>query len=153
MYELAEERLAAAGFEWYEVSNWSLRGEHPSRHNLSYWRDADWWGFGPGAHSHVGGVRWWNAKHPSAYASRLAAGDTPAMGREVLDEATRKFERIMLGSRLREGLAIAELEDSSVVAELIAESLVDGRAALRGRLVPTLRGRLMADAIVRRIAA
>lgn len=153
MYELAEERLAAAGFEWYEVSNWSLRGEHPSRHNLSYWRDADWWGFGPGAHSHVGGVRWWNAKHPSAYASRLSAGDTPAMGREVLDEATKKFERIMLGSRLREGLAISELEDSSVVAELIAESLVDGRAALQGRLVPTLRGRLMADAIVRRIAA
>ncbi|KAB1657273.1 coproporphyrinogen III oxidase [Pseudoclavibacter chungangensis] len=151
MYEVLDARTAEAGFEWYEVSNWSLGGRSPSRHNLSYWRDADWWGFGPGAHSHAGGVRWWNAKHPAAYAQRLAAGRTPAVGREVLDEATKRFERIMLGVRLREGLDVSLLDDRGPVAGLIADGLVEAPAAFAGRLVPTLRGRLMADAIARRL--
>ena len=152
MYELADARLAAAGFRWYEVSNWSRGGAHPSRHNLAYWRDADWWGFGPGAHSHVGGVRWWNAKHPAAYAQRLRAGETPAVGREVLDAATKRFERIMLGVRLAEGLDASALADRTPVAGLIADGLIDARAALAGRIVPTLRGRLLGDDVARRLS-
>ncbi|MDO5053478.1 MAG: radical SAM family heme chaperone HemW [Pseudoclavibacter sp.] len=154
MYELADRMLAEAGYEWYELSNWSLGGRHPSRHNRSYWSDADWWGFGPGAHSHQRGVRWWNVKHPAAYAGRLASGRSPAAGREVLDEATRRFERVMLGVRVREGIALTELDERArgrVVPELVAEGLADGPAALDGRLVLTLRGRLLADAVVRRL--
>ena len=160
MYELADASLAAAGYEWYEVSNWATsdsRGgpdrAHMSRHNLSYWRSADWWGIGPGAHSHVGGVRWWNAKHPAAYAERLARGESPAVGRETLDDETRAVERILLRVRIREGLSTAELdaEGRTAVAGLIADRLVDPGAALRGRLVLTLRGRLLADDVVRRL--
>lgn len=148
MYELADERFAAAGYEWYEISNWSRGGAHPSRHNLNYWRGADWWGFGPGAHSHIGGVRFWNAKHPAAYAERLSRGVTPAVGREVLDEETRRTERILLETRIREGLPVAVLRDRTPLAGLIADGLVDGRAALAGRVIPTLKGRLLADRIV-----
>ncbi len=85
MYELADELLGGAGYDWYEVSNWATDAAHRSRHNLGYWRGDDWWGVGPGAHSHVGGVRWWNAKHPAAYAERVTAGVSPAVGRELLD--------------------------------------------------------------------
>ncbi|MFX6036230.1 hypothetical protein ABTE74_22855, partial [Acinetobacter baumannii] len=75
-----------AGYDWYEVSNWATDTTHRSRHNLAYWRGTDWWGFGPGAHSHVAGLRWWNVKHPAAYAQRLAAGESPAAARERPDE-------------------------------------------------------------------
>lgn len=149
MYELADTRLQAAGFSWYEISNWSLAGEHPSRHNLAYWHDTDWWGFGPGAHSHIAGVRFWNVKHPSAYGERLAAGVSPAHGREVLDADARQLERVLLRTRLAEGLPVAELPDRSRVAELIADQLVDATAAMRGRIVLTLRGRLLADVVAR----
>ncbi|QTX04873.1 radical SAM family heme chaperone HemW [Agromyces archimandritae] len=153
MYELADERLDGAGYDWYEVSNWARGREHRSRHNLGYWRGDDWWGVGPGAHSHVGGVRWWNAKHPAAYAERLAAGVSPAVGRETLDVATRETERVLLQSRIREGLEIASLAEAGrhAVAGLIADGLVDARPALGGRLTLTLRGRLLADAVVRRL--
>lgn len=151
MYELADERLAAAGFDWYEVSNWARSPEQRSRHNTAYWRGSDWWGFGPGAHSHVAGLRWWNVKHPAAYAGRLAAGESPAAGRERPDAGAASLERILLGSRMAEGLPIADLSDDSRprVAGLIADGLVDGAAAVAGRLVLTLRGRLLADAVVR----
>ena len=149
MYELADSRLQAAGFRWYEISNWSFAGKHPSRHNLAYWHDTDWWGFGPGAHSHVAGVRFWNVKHPAAYGDRLAAGVSPAHGREVLDADARQLERVLLRTRLAEGLPIAELPDRSRVAELIADELVDATAAMRGRIVLTLRGRLLADVVAR----
>ncbi|ASN52035.1 radical SAM family heme chaperone HemW [Sinomonas sp. R1AF57] len=158
-YELADAVLAAAGFSWYEVSNWA-RGDAGSvqyacRHNLAYWNGGDWWGIGPGAHSHVGGVRWWNVKHPTAYAGRLGEGTSPAAGRETLDDETRHVERVLLQIRLASGLPVAELgpEGRSEVAGLIAEGLVEGAAALRGRLVLTLRGRLLADAVVRRLLA
>lgn len=153
MYELADELLAEAGFGWYEVSNWARGDEHRSRHNLGYWRGDDWWGVGPGAHSHVGGVRWWNAKHPAAYADRISAGVSPAVGRETLDAATRETERVLLGTRIREGLEIATLPESgrAAVAGLIADELVEPRAALSGRLTLTRRGRLLADAVVRRL--
>ncbi|OJU71445.1 MAG: coproporphyrinogen III oxidase, partial [Microbacterium sp. 70-38] len=104
MYELADDLLAAGGYEWYEVSNWAAGAPHRSRHNLAYWRGADWWGFGPGAHSHVAGLRWWNVKHPTAYAQRLATGESPAAARERPDETARRLEAVLLRSRIREGL-------------------------------------------------
>jgi putative oxygen-independent coproporphyrinogen III oxidase len=153
MYELADAVLERAGFEWYEVSNWSRGEGHESAHNLAYWQGHDWWGIGPGAHSHVGGVRWWNVKHPAAYADRIAAGNSPAAGRESLDEATRKVESVLLRTRIREGLPIAELGSSArlAVAGLIADELVNAKAALAGRIELTLRGRLLADAVIRRL--
>lgn len=149
MYELADGLLVAAGFQWYELSNWSLHGEHPSRHNLAYWHDTDWWGFGPGAHSHVNGVRFWNVKHPAAYAQRLASGTSPAAGRERLSPEERLEERILLGTRLRTGFPAADLPDRSSVAGLIADGLIDPAQAFSGSIVPTLRGRLLADVIAR----
>lgn len=153
MYELAEARLSAAGYEWYELSNWARGPAERSRHNLAYWTGQDWWGIGPGAHSHVGGVRWWNVKHPAAYAQRLAAGESPAAGRETLDDDTRRVETVLLQSRLRSGLAVdlLDVEGRKSVAGLIADELIDGRAALAGRVVLTVRGRLLADAVVRRL--
>ena len=153
MYELADELLAAAGYEWYEVSNWATDAEFRSRHNLGYWRGDDWWGVGPGAHSHVGGVRWWNAKHPAAYAERLASGISPAVGRETLDAATRETERVLLLARIRAGLEVGSLHAGGrhAVAGLIADGLVDEKNARAGRLTLTRRGRLLADAVVRRL--
>jgi oxygen-independent coproporphyrinogen-3 oxidase len=172
MYELADSLLGSAGYEWYEVSNWARsvpealegtgpresslrepRGTHQSRHNLAYWQGHDWWGIGPGAHSHIGGVRWWNVKHPAAYADRIAAGDSPAAGRETLDDETRAVEAVLLRSRIREGLPTVELTPSgrTAVAGLIADGLVDPASAFAGRVVLTLTGRLLADAVVRRL--
>ncbi len=160
MYELADSRLAAAGYEWYEISNWSRGEASRSRHNLAYWLGSDWWGAGPGAHSHIGGTRWWNVKHPRAYAARLAAGCSPALGREVLDDETRRTERVLLETRIRDGLPISVLsrEERRAVPSLIAEGLIDGRAALGAgggspRIVPTLQGRLLADTVVHRLLA
>jgi oxygen-independent coproporphyrinogen-3 oxidase len=156
MYELADSVLSDAGYDWYEVSNWARRPEggaadQRSRHNMAYWRGTDWWGFGPGAHSHVAGLRWWNVKHPAAYAQRLAVGESPAAGTERPDADAAELERILLRSRMAEGLALADLgpDARTRVAGLIADGLVDAAAALRGSLVLTLRGRLLADAVVR----
>ncbi|MFD3444307.1 radical SAM family heme chaperone HemW [Microbacteriaceae bacterium 4G12] len=152
MYELADAMLASAGYEWYEVSNWARDGR-VSRHNLAYWQGHDWWGVGPGAHSHVGGVRWWNVKHPSAYADRMHAGVSPAAGRETLDAETREVERVLLATRVRGGLETASLPAPArtAVAGLIADGLVEPAAAVRGSIVLTLQGRLLADAVVRRL--
>ncbi|MFB8371793.1 radical SAM family heme chaperone HemW [Pseudarthrobacter sp. NPDC055928] len=152
-YELADQLIREAGLSWYEVSNWSRTPEQACRHNLAYWRGDDWWGIGPGAHSHVGGVRWWNVKHPTAYAGRLAQGLSPAAGRETLDDGTRDMERIMLEARLVSGVGISSLGESGrkEVAGLIADGLVDPASAFQGSLVLTLKGRLLADAVVRRI--
>jgi putative oxygen-independent coproporphyrinogen III oxidase len=151
MYELVDGRLGAAGFEWYEVSNWARTDRARSRHNLAYWRGTDWWGFGPGAHSHIAGVRFWNVKHPAAYAQRLAAGGSPAAGRERPDAATLHLERVLLRTRIKDGLDVSDLSDAgrSAVAGLIADGLIDGPAAVRGRVIPTLRGRLLADVVAR----
>ena len=152
-YELADQLITEGGLGWYEVSNWARNPGQECRHNLAYWRGDDWWGIGPGAHSHVGGVRWWNVKHPTAYAGRLAQGVSPAAGRETLDAETRTVERVMLEARLSEGLDLAALGAAGrhQMAGLIADGLVEPAAAFRGRLVLTLRGRLLADAVVRRI--
>jgi len=153
MYELADARLAAGGFDWYEVSNWARTPEQRSRHNLAYWRGSDWWGFGPGAHSHMAGLRWWNVKHPAAYAQRLAASESPAAGTERPDDESRTLERILLLSRIREGIAVEEVPvaNRSRVAGLMADGLVDPVAAVQGRIQLTLRGRLLADAVVREL--
>ncbi|MDZ8172856.1 radical SAM family heme chaperone HemW [Microbacterium xanthum] len=151
MYEMAESMLTAAGLGWYEVSNWARTDADRSLHNLAYWRGTDWWGFGPGAHSHVAGLRWWNVKHPAAYAARLAAGDSPAAGRERPDAASRALEKVLLRSRIREGLPILEVSEDrrGAVPALIADGLIDGARAISGVIVLTMRGRLLADAVVR----
>ncbi|WP_105030300.1 radical SAM family heme chaperone HemW [Arthrobacter ruber] len=152
-YALAEEMLTADGLHWYEVSNWARTPADACRHNLAYWRGSDWWGAGPGAHSHVGGTRWWNVKHPRPYADALGAGRSPAAGREILSAGDRYVEDVMLRVRLREGLPTQSLTSTGrrAVAGLIADGLVDPAAAFAGRVVLTLHGRLLADAVVRRL--
>ncbi len=147
-YVLADERLSAAGLGWYEVSNWATDEAARCRHNVLYWTGADWWGIGPGAHSHVGGVRWWNVKHPAAYADRLASGASPAHARELLDDETRRVERVLLELRLRDGLPVDVLDAAgrAAVPDLTTRGLLEDR---RDRLVLTRRGRLLADAAVR----
>jgi oxygen-independent coproporphyrinogen-3 oxidase len=151
-YLMADEALSAAGFQWYEVSNWARPGGE-CRHNLAYWRGDDWWGVGPGAHSHVGGLRWWNVKHPKAYAGRVGQGLSPGYAREQLDAETRRIEDVMLRLRLAEGLDVRELDDVGVkAATLEADAgLLDAASLRRGRLVLTLAGRLLADGVVRRL--
>lgn len=180
-YELVDELLGEAGYAWYEISNFarasasdrasgraSTTFEHASRHNLAYWRDWDWWGFVPGAHSHVGRMRWWNVKNPGAYAGRLRAGVSPAAAGEILGEEERELERVMLGLRTAEGVELdgvpaMAMRDGIVsglsvcqslsgrVASLISDGFIDGVAALDGRAVLTLRGRLLADYVTREL--
>ncbi|HZA04881.1 MAG TPA: coproporphyrinogen-III oxidase family protein, partial [Propionibacteriaceae bacterium] len=147
-YLAAEARLTAAGFTAYEVSNWAVGPGARCRHNLAYWRGDHWWGVGPGAHSHVGGVRWWNVKHPSAYAERLASGRSPAYAREVLTDEERRIERVLLELRLAEGLDLEALTATEArrVPDLVGRGLA---ASGDGRLTLTLPGRLLADGVVR----
>lgn len=181
-YELADQLLSSAGFGWYEISNWArLRaGEtagttqlrHASVHNIAYWRDCDWWGIGPGAHSHVGNVRWWNRKHPRAWADALNTG-SPAQAGEVLTDRQRQLEKVMLAIRTADGLDIEDIEPQfrKEIPRLISEGLVDpadigfreldagagdssaGTAAPSGRVKLTLRGRLLADYVTRELTA
>ena len=153
-YEYADQAFSSAGLSWYELSNWSRSEETRSAHNIAYWQGMDWWGYGPGAHSHVGGVRWWNVKHPTAYAGRLSAGQSPAAGRETIDSDTALTERILLELRLVEGLDSQVVKDlnpnaAAAISQQIADGNLDGAAAIRGRLILTLKGRLLADGVVR----
>jgi len=150
-YLIADDVLTAAGFTWYEISNWSAGTQATCRHNMLYWTGGDWWGFGPGAHSHVAGTRWWNVRHPSAYAQRLAAGQSPAQAREVLTAAERRMEEIMLRVRLAEGAERSVLtSDAYLSAErAVAAALLDSASFAAGRLVLTREGRLLADAVIR----
>ncbi len=150
-YLIAEEMLTAAGLSWYEISNWAADDEARCRHNLLYWTGGDWWGAGPGAHSHVGGTRWWNVKHPAAYAARLAAGASPAHAREVLSAEDRAVERVMLELRLASGLPLAGLAPRArtACARALADGSLEVEAFKAGQAVLTLRGRLLADALVR----
>ncbi len=147
-YTVADERLGAAGFEWYELSNWARDEAARCRHNELYWVGGDWWGAGPGAHSHVNGTRWWNVRHPVAYADRLAAGDSPALAREVLPAEDRRVERVLLETRLRAGLPRATLDTHG---EAALSGLAEAGLVTLGEdnLVLTLRGRLLADFVVR----
>ncbi|GAA1804045.1 radical SAM family heme chaperone HemW [Nesterenkonia flava] len=170
-YLLADEMLSAAGYDWYEVSNFATAETTRSRHNLNYWLDSDWWGAGPGAHSHLAGLRWWNVKHPAAYAQRLATGTSPGHGRELLDDEAVVLEHLMLRLRIREGLDVAEYNGlpqrarrggepitAKVLNQLVSDGLIEEQAAHasssapEGRAVLTLKGRLLADAVTRRLA-
>jgi oxygen-independent coproporphyrinogen-3 oxidase len=150
-YLIADERLAAAGFSWYEVSNWATTPAGRCTHNELYWTGADWWGAGPGAHSHVGGVRWWNVKHPGAYAQALAEGRSPGAGREVLGAEDRRVERILLELRLADGcpLELLAAQGARAAARAVTDGLLEAGPYQQGRAVLTLRGRLLADAVVR----
>ena len=167
MYEAADDALAAAGYSWYEVSNWALTPADACQHNLAYWRSQDWWGIGPGAHSYLGprvgaaqeairATRWWNVKHPLAYSRRLADGGDPAAEREELDDDALVLERIMLGVRLAEGLELEEVpaHRRAAVAGFVASGLVDGHAAVgpRRTLILTRKGRLLADTVITELA-
>jgi len=156
MYELAEEMFTAAGFTNYEVSNWSKSTETRSSHNMAYWKSMDWWGYGPGAHSHVGGVRWWNVKNPAAYQDRINADVSPALERELIDEENRNIERVMLETRIAEGIELAWLKErgfasNQSVSELMAEELIEANAVFSGFIKLTLKGRLLADLVVRKL--
>ncbi|ASO22118.1 oxygen-independent coproporphyrinogen-3 oxidase [Actinoalloteichus hoggarensis] len=155
-YELIDDALSAAGLGWYEVSNWASRagGEAARcRHNIGYWSGGDWWGLGPGAHSHVGGVRWWNVKHPARYNAALAEGRSPGAGRELLDDDARRVERVLLELRLVEGLSADVLDESGRRAARLAvdDGLLTADALTDGRCVLTRRGRLLADGLVHRL--
>jgi putative oxygen-independent coproporphyrinogen III oxidase len=152
-YELVDETLDAAGFAWYEVSNWATSTAARCRHNELYWTGGHWWGIGPGAHSHVGGTRWWNVKHPAAWAQRLASGRSPAHAREVLDAETRRVERVLLEARVVSGLDTSVLDDAGRAAadDLVTDGLVERASVSDGRIVLTRRGRLLADAVVHRL--
>jgi oxygen-independent coproporphyrinogen-3 oxidase len=148
-YLATERTLGGHGLGWYEISNWAASEAARCRHNLLYWTGGDWWGVGPGAHSHVGGTRWWNVKHPAAYTSRLAEDATPAYAREVLGTADRRFERIMLELRLAEGCPLDLFEDAAAVRRAVGDGLLVPEEYEAGRAVLTLRGRLLGDAVVR----
>ncbi|MFE3170771.1 radical SAM family heme chaperone HemW [Amycolatopsis sp. NPDC059090] len=154
-YEMIDSVLSGAGLTWYEVSNWATGEAARCRHNLGYWQGGDWWGAGPGAHSHVGGVRWWNVKHPAKYSGLLAEGQSPEADREVLTEEDQHLERIMLELRISDGLALSALDESGIkeARAAAAEGLLEvSDLDSRGRAVLTDRGRLLADAVVRRLA-
>ncbi|MDO4241250.1 MAG: radical SAM family heme chaperone HemW [Microbacteriaceae bacterium] len=156
MYELADKLLGEAGFTWYEISNWARGENQRSRHNLAYWLGHDWWGFGPGAHSHIGGVRWWNVKHPAAYAQRIAQGITPAHAREILDTETRRTERLLLETRIFTGLPVSVLNEREkhAIPQLLASELIKPAPLFQQqRLIPTLRGRLIADTLIATLIA
>lgn len=162
-YEIADEMFSAAGLQWYEISNWARPGSE-SRHNLGYWRNVDWAGIGPGAHSHYAdsasrGLRAWDIAHPRLWGERIGAGQVPWAGSESITPSETLEETIMLGLRLREGLDLTSLRTSPEVgrqtesldagiAELEHEGLVERRGP---RLVPTLRGRLLNDTVIERM--
>jgi oxygen-independent coproporphyrinogen-3 oxidase len=150
-YLAADEMLGTAGLRWYEVSNWAADPAAACRHNLLYWTGGNWWGIGPGAHSHVGGTRWWNVKHPATYGSRIAAGVSPGQAREVLSESERRFERILLETRLVTGcpLSLVGPAGQRAAQSAVADGLVEPTAFDAGRVVLTTAGRLLADGVIR----
>ncbi|TDC94456.1 coproporphyrinogen III oxidase [Saccharopolyspora aridisoli] len=154
-YELIDAKLAEAGLHWYEVSNWARDADAECRHNLGYWQGGDWWGAGPGAHSHVGGVRWWNVKHPARYAAALAGGGSPAQARELLTAEDQRIERVMLELRVRSGLSVRTLDDAGRRAadQAASDGLLEHGALADGHCVLTDRGRLLADAVVQDLLA
>ena len=157
-YEIVARTLGDVGFHWYEVSNFARSRAAECRHNLGYWRDGDWWGLGPGAHSHVAGLRWWNHRHPARYASACDEGVLPVAGAEPLSEADRHLERVMLGLRLAEGLPDEEFAPDEL--RRLAARAAAGDLRRRDPGLPggpgyalTERGRLLADGVVADVLA
>lgn len=146
-YSLAEQIFSSRKYEWYEISNWS-RSEMQCQHNLNYWRGNNWWGIGPGAHSHINGVRWWNEKLPKNWREKLTQHQSPALAREVLSESQIKDEKLMLLSRLRTGIKSKEVK-SSARNSLIEQGLIYEESE---NIVLTLKGRLLADVVFRHLS-
>jgi oxygen-independent coproporphyrinogen-3 oxidase len=153
-YLAADEVLTAAGLRWYEISNWATGAASRCAHNMLYWTGGDWWGMGPGAHSHVGGTRWWNVRHPAAYGARITAGVSPGQAREVLSGTECRLEQVMLLIRLAEGCPVAILGPAGQASlpAVVAEGLASSEAFARGQVVLTRRGRLLADTVTRKLA-
>lgn len=147
-YQLADEILNKNNYSWYEISNWAKKDKE-CKHNLNYWLGNNWWGIGPGAHSHVNGVRWWNHKLPKVWRELLEKQNSPALAREVLSEDQIRSEQIMLLSRLRTGLGNHELDENRI-ENLIANQLATLDA---NKIVLTLKGRLLADEVFRQLSA
>jgi putative oxygen-independent coproporphyrinogen III oxidase len=150
-YLAADELLTAGGLGWYEISNWAAGPDARCRHNVLYWTGGDWWGIGPGAHGHVAGTRWWNVKHPAAYAARLHAGRSPGLAREVLTAPERRTEEVLLLTRLAAGCPLDLLGPAGRAAAeaAVSDGLAEPKAHAVGRLVLTRPGRLLADAVIR----
>lgn len=148
-YEIVDDVLTAAGLGWYEVSNWARDADARCRHNLGYWGGGDWWGAGPGAHSHVGGTRWWNVRHPARYSAALAAGRSPAEARELVTPDEAHLEQVLLELRTADGLSASVLDGAGRAAadEAAREGLLASSDWARGRAVLTRRGRLLADGV------
>jgi len=151
-YLLADEKFSAAGFDWYELSNWAKPGS-ACRHNMAYWNGDNWWGLGAGAHSHISGRRFWNVKHPAAYTQKVLESGNPMQDQEILTAEEARSEEIMLQIRLVDGIARASLSEGE--AKSLPTFLVEGyllsSAWEQGRVVLSKTGRLMADRIVREI--
>jgi len=151
-YLVADKAFTAAGFEWYELSNWAKSGSL-SKHNLAYWSGDNWWGAGPGAHSHLNGKRFWNVKHPNLYKERVLANQSPVADSEVLEELQIESERLMLSLRLPSGLDKQSLNELQLaeLSSYVESGHLDQANWNQGRATLTLDGRLIADRILRQI--
>ena len=151
-YRMADDSFSQAGFTWYELSNWARPGGE-CRHNIAYWQNSEWWGLGPGAHSHIENSRWWNVKHPNTYRAKITANETPIQEREELSLDNQRTENLMLAIRMKAGIALKNLsEEQCVAAEKYVESEhLELEKWERGALVLTQSGRLIADRIVREL--
>jgi oxygen-independent coproporphyrinogen-3 oxidase len=149
-YLLVDELATKAGMDWYEVSNWSLKGGE-ARHNIAYWHSNDWWGIGAGAHSHVQGVRWWNVKHPTTYISKLISGESAMLENETLTKEQIRFEEILLRIRLSSGLPLVFFTEPelAILNSYLAQGHLEEKAWQSGQLKLSISGRLLADQIVR----
>jgi len=143
-FEIADQVFQANGLPWYEVANWGK----PSKHNHAYWGSADWWGFGPGAHSHLSGNRFWNTKHPLSYQKQLANG-SPVAGIEYIDARTNLEERLMLELRTSTGIPLKVLAELGIIKSTIDPFVLDGSLKIENEnLAVTAAGRLFVDRIV-----
>ena len=140
-YELADELLTAAGLVNYEVSNWARPG-HECRHNILYWQQGNYRGFGSAAHSHQDGRRWWNVRTPERYIAAVEAGENTEAAGETLDDATRHVEGLQLAIRMRDGVPVAALDADGL--EGLVE--IDGE-----RVGLTRAGRLLANEVSMRL--
>jgi oxygen-independent coproporphyrinogen-3 oxidase len=143
-YEWATERIESTGLAWYEVSNFG----NIAQHNLAYWDSRNWWGYGPGAHSHIAGNRFWNQKHPARYQQSLAVG-SPVAGIERLSDRQQLEESLMLGLRTKFGVPRELLSQLGVDSVQVAQQLAIGTLTMQEeRIVVTKRGRLLVDRLV-----
>ena len=151
-YLLADEKFTAAGFDWYELSNWSKQGSE-CRHNMAYWNGDNWWGVGAGAHSHVDGRRFWNVKHPAAYAQKVTESKNPMHEEEFLSADEKRSEEIMLKIRLATGLDRTSLtaKENETLEGFVSDGYLQAEQWNKGSVVLSKTGRLIADRIVREI--